>query len=134
MAGRGREGRINARTEHGGVRLKSWNDVKKRLESDFMAPSLRGRVTYFMTRYEHVRPDGSSWVTVCSNPSGGEAGENLAAGNTAVSPETVVQTWMNSESHRANILSDKFTKMAVGFVFDPNSQYKTYWSQFFNER
>ena len=51
MAGRGCEGRINARTEHGGVRLKSWNDVKKKLESEFLAPSLRGRVTYFMTRY-----------------------------------------------------------------------------------
>ena len=85
-----------------------------------------------MTLYAHERPDGSSWETVCEPVAGGTAGENLAAGNTAVSPETVVLTWMNSASHRANILSDKFTKMAVGFVFDPESQYKTYWSQFFS--
>lgn len=37
--------------------MKSWNYVKKRLESDFMAPSLRGRVTYFMTRYEHAHDE-----------------------------------------------------------------------------
>lgn len=85
-----------------------------------------------MEVYAHQRPDGTSWDTVCPPVSGGSAGENLAAGNTAVSPETVVQTWMNSTSHRANILSDKFTKLAVGFVFDPASQYKTYWSQFFS--
>lgn len=90
------------------------------------------RAQEIMSVYDHKRPDGSSWDTVCKPTNGGTAGENLAAGNTAVSPTTVVQTWMNSESHRANILSDKFTKMAVGFVFDPNSQYKTYWSQFFS--
>ena len=82
--------------------------------------------------YAHQRPDGSAWDTVCRPTPGNTAGENLAAGNTAVSPATVVQTWMDSDSHRANILSDKFTKMAVGFVFDPNSKYKTYWSEFFS--
>ena len=90
------------------------------------------RAQEIISVYDHKRPDGSSWDTVCKPTNGGTAGENLAAGNTAVSPATVVQTWMNSESHRANILSDKFTKMAVGFVFEPNSQYKTYWSQFFS--
>ncbi|MBQ3271220.1 CAP domain-containing protein [Candidatus Saccharibacteria bacterium] len=85
-----------------------------------------------MEVYAHQRPDGSSWDSVCKPEAGGAAGENLAAGNTAVSPETVVQTWMNSPSHRANILSDKFTKLSVGFVFDPSAQYKTYWSQFFS--
>lgn len=94
------------------------------------AAQIRARES--MEVYAHQRPDGSSWDSVCKPEVGGAAGENLAAGNTAVSPETVVQTWMNSPSHRANILSDKFTKLAVGFVFDPDSQYKTYWSQFFS--
>ena len=85
-----------------------------------------------IVKYDHTRPDGNSWETVCPSKKGGVAGENLAAGNIAVSPETVVQTWMNSETHRNNILSDKYTKMAVGFVFDPSSPYKTYWSQFFS--
>ena len=90
------------------------------------------RASEIMTLYAHQRPDGSAWDSVCAPEVGGVAGENLAAGNTAVSPETVVQTWMNSPTHRANILSDKFTKLAVGFVFDRNAQYKTYWSQFFS--
>ena len=86
-----------------------------------------------MTLYAHTRPDGSSWSTVCPAPdSGGISGENLAIGNAAVSPATVVALWMGSESHRANILNPDYTKLAVGFVFDPNSTYRTYWSQFFS--
>ncbi len=82
--------------------------------------------------YSHTRPDGSHWSTTCPIPeSGGKSGENLAAGNAAVSPETVVATWMNSPEHRKNILDPDFKYVSVGFVFDPNSSYKTYWSQYF---
>ena len=91
------------------------------------------RATEIMTSYSHTRPDGTSWSTACEIPStGGSSGENLMAGNAAVSPETVVEAWMNSETHRANILNPNFTKLAVGFVFDPNTKYKTYWSQYFS--
>lgn len=83
--------------------------------------------------YAHTRPDGSSWSTACPVPSsGGVSGENLAIGNAAVSPATVVALWMGSETHRANILNPDYTNLAVGFVFDLNSDYKTYWSQFFS--
>ena len=37
--------------------MKSWGGVKKRLEQDFLAQSLRGRVTYFMTRYTHAHDE-----------------------------------------------------------------------------
>lgn len=91
------------------------------------------RANEAMTLYAHTRPDGSSWSTVCPAPdSGGISGENLAIGNAAVSPATVVALWMGSESHRANILNPDYTKLSVGFVFDLNSTYKTYWSQFFS--
>ena len=43
--------------------MKSWNDVRKRLETEFLAPSLRGRVTYFMTRYVHAH-DGAGRVAI----------------------------------------------------------------------
>lgn len=83
--------------------------------------------------YSHTRPDGSSWSTVCPAPStGGISGENLAAGNAAVSPVTTVMLWMGSDSHRENILNPDFTKLAVGFVYDAGTTYKTYWSQFFS--
>ena len=91
------------------------------------------RANEAMTLYAHTRPDGSSWSTVCPAPdSGGISGENLAIGNAAVSPATVVALWMGSESHRANILNPDYTKLSVGFIFDLDSTYKTYWSQFFS--
>lgn len=52
------------------------------------------------------------------------AGENIAKGQKT--PEEVVKAWMNSEDHRANILSDKFTHIGVGYVENGN-----YWTQQF---
>ncbi len=42
------------------------------------------------------------------------AGENIARGQ--FTPEEVVQAWMNSEGHRANILNPSYTHIGVGFV------------------
>ena len=92
------------------------------------------RANEIIELYSHTRPDGSSWATACPAPaeSGGKSGENLAMGNAAVSPVTVVMLWLGSESHRENILNPDFTKLAVGFVYKPETTYKTYWSQFFS--
>lgn len=91
------------------------------------------RANELKSAYSHTRPDGSSWSTACPIPqTGGMSGENLNAGNAAVSPETVVASWMNSPEHRANILNKDFKYLAVGFVFDPSAQHKTYWSQIFS--
>ena len=91
------------------------------------------RARELISAYSHTRPDGSSWSTACPIPStGGTSGENLNAGNAAVSPETVVASWMNSPEHRANILNKDFKYLAVGFVFDPSTPHKTYWSQYFS--
>ena len=95
------------------------------------AAELRARET--MTLYSHTRPDGTDWSTACeSTTPNGVSGENLAIGNAAVSPVTTVALWMSSESHRANILNPEYTKLAVGFNFDMESSYRTYWSQFFS--
>lgn len=42
------------------------------------------------------------------------AGENIAKGQR--SPQEVVNAWMNSSGHRANILNPNFTHIGVGFV------------------
>jgi uncharacterized YkwD family protein len=42
------------------------------------------------------------------------AGENIARGQ--FTPEEVVEAWMNSEGHRANILNPNFTHIGVGFI------------------
>ncbi|MCA1012775.1 CAP domain-containing protein [Halobacillus halophilus] len=56
------------------------------------------------------------------------AGENIAAGQRT--PEEVVEGWMNSEGHRANILNDQFTHIGVGYIED-SGKYGTYWTQLF---
>ncbi len=91
------------------------------------------RARELISSYSHTRPDGSSWQTACPIPeTGGKSGENLNAGNAAVSPQTVVASWMGSPEHRKNILDPDFKYLSVGFVFEPGTKNKTYWSQYFS--
>ncbi|WP_242620532.1 CAP domain-containing protein [Senegalia massiliensis] len=55
------------------------------------------------------------------------AGENLAAGQPT--PESVVNSWMNSPSHKKNILSNNFTKIGIGYIKDDNGY--PFWTQMF---
>ncbi len=52
------------------------------------------------------------------------AGENIAMGQR--SAQEVVNAWMNSTGHRANIMSTSFTHIGVGYVEDGH-----YWTQMF---
>lgn len=52
------------------------------------------------------------------------AGENIAYGQRT--PEAVVNAWMNSSGHRANILNASYTQIGVGYVANGN-----YWTQMF---
>lgn len=52
------------------------------------------------------------------------AGENIAKGQRT--PKAVVNAWMNSSGHRANILNSTYTKIGVGYVAEGN-----YWTQMF---
>lgn len=62
-----------------------------------------------------------------------EAGENIAAGYTT--PQAVMNGWMNSDGHRANILRCSYEEIGVGYIFlqnDPGSvNYRYYWTQVF---
>lgn len=55
------------------------------------------------------------------------AGENIAMGQTT--PAQVMDGWMNSEGHRANILNASFTKIGVGVAQNSSGRY--YWTQHF---
>lgn len=55
------------------------------------------------------------------------AGENIAMGQST--PEQVMQGWMNSSGHRANILKSSFTQIGVGIA--KNSKGQLYWTQQF---
>lgn len=55
------------------------------------------------------------------------AGENIAAGQK--SAEEVMDSWMNSSGHKANILNANYTQLGVGFY--RGGQYGTEWVQLF---
>lgn len=71
---------------------------------------------------DHTRPDG----TICFTANSKMNGENIAGGY--LTPADVVKDWMNSESHRRNILDPEFKCIGVGC-----SEIGTYyWAQCFS--
>lgn len=67
------------------------------------------------TPFEMIRAFGLSYRT---------AGENIAYGQR--SPQEVVNAWMNSSGHRANILNASYKQIGVGYVSNGH-----YWTQMF---
>lgn len=79
--------------------------------------------------FSHTRPNGSSFSTVLSE-NGVDyrgSGENIAWGQR--SPEEVMNGWMNSDGHRANILNKNFKYIGVGYHVNSNGT--GYWTQLF---
>ena len=77
--------------------------------------------------FDHTGRDGSSHrdrIARAGLTSVGITGENIAMGQTT--PEAVMQSWMNSPGHRANILNPNVNHVGVGF--DSNR-----WTQKFAE-
>ncbi len=80
--------------------------------------------------FSHDRPDGSSCFTILDGQVDyGAAAENIAAGLTT--PESVMDAWMNSEGHRANILTSYYNYIGVGICYDSSAHYGYYWTQIF---
>lgn len=79
-------------------------------------------------KFSHTRPDGTQCSSLLQENGivNVYAGENIAAGH--ISAEAVMNTWMNSEGHRRNILSKNYTRIGVG-VYEVNGY--TYWVQVF---
>lgn len=79
--------------------------------------------------FSHTRPDGSSFSTALKEQgvSYRGSGENIAWGQK--SPEQVMNAWMNSDGHRANILNPNYKNIGVGYYQDANGV--NYWVQLF---
>lgn len=67
------------------------------------------------TPFQMIKAFGISYKT---------AGENIAYGY--ATPQAVVDGWMNSSGHRANILNASYKQIGVGYVAQGN-----YWTQMF---
>ena len=79
--------------------------------------------------FSHTRPNGSSFSSALKEQgvSFRGSGENIAWGQK--SPEQVMNGWMNSDGHRANILNKNFKNIGVGYYQDENGV--NHWVQLF---
>ncbi|MBQ4243449.1 MAG: CAP domain-containing protein, partial [Clostridia bacterium] len=116
---------INAEREKEGLPALKWNDAAHTMASV--------RAKEIIDVWSHTRPDGRNKSSVLDD-FGLESipmGENLAKGG-AQNSETVakmVDSLMNSEGHRANILNPDVTYTGVAAAFDENG--KAYVCQLF---
>lgn len=64
--------------------------------------------------YSHTRPDGRACYSIYGDYGLGyrSSGENIAKGQKTA--KEVVEDWMNSPAHRANILRPEFTRICIG--------------------
>lgn len=78
--------------------------------------------------FSHTRPDGRGPFTVLDDDTYQYtvAAENIASGQGT--PEKVMNSWMSSKGHRANILSKSMSKIGVGVVRHDG---KLFWVQLF---
>jgi len=86
------------------------------------------RTNEIIVLFDHKRPDGREITTISSKLQG----ENIASGQPTA--EEVVRAWMNSPTHRVNILNPDFTTLGVGYKYianDPNPDGTHYWVQLF---
>jgi len=82
-------------------------------------------------RLDHVGADGSS-PSERVKRSGYVArivGENIAGG--VPSAGEVVEGWLDSLAHCANIMDPRFTEMGLAYAVNPDSPLQIYWTQLF---
>ncbi len=83
--------------------------------------------------FDHIGSDGSSpsqrvtragysWSTV---------GENIAAGIPLSGVSAVMQSWIDSAGHCANLMNASFTNFGAAKYSNSSSTYEVYWTQVF---
>lgn len=89
------------------------------------------RANEIVGSFSHTRPDGRSCFTVFGDNgvSYRRAGENIAYGQRT--PADLMQAWMNSAGHRANILKEEYNHLGVGVV--ANGSGRLYFVQSFTD-
>ena len=98
------------------------------VKDDRLMVAAAARAKELSQRYSHTRPDGSECFTILWHLGidYGYAGENIAMGQRT--PEIVMNDWMNSSGHRANILNENYDCIGVGYTMVDGHPY---WVQLF---
>lgn len=112
---------VNQERQKAGLKALTVNTQAER------AAQIRARE--IQTSFAHTRPSGSYFNTALTETGVRYqyAGENIAYGQTSAAQ--VMNGWMNSASHRANILDGRFTSIAV--CHTRSSAGVDYWVQLF---
>lgn len=101
------------RAKHGLAALKVDNELSKVAREKSRDMAANGYFDHnsptYGSPFDMMKKFGVSYST---------AGENIAKGQRT--PAEVVNAWMNSEGHRANILNGNFTHIGVGYVENGN--------------
>jgi uncharacterized protein YkwD len=78
--------------------------------------------------HTNLQGNGPGWRLGQAGYNGGGWGENIAAGYG--DPVSVVQGWLDSDGHCANMLNPGFSLIGIGYVFG-NGEWGHYWTQTF---
>lgn len=130
---------INTMAEAEQYAKKVWEIVNQERQSagkaslewdDSLAVCAAKRAEELVEVFSHSRPDRSSCFSIYQEYGVRymAAGENIAWGQ--ATPESVMNSWMNSTGHKANILDSNFGKIGVG-CYNANGRY--YWVQMFTD-
>lgn len=107
---------------------RSQNGYAALVEDGALSEAAAVRAREIARSFSHTRPSGGSFSSALSESGVSylRAGENIASGQKSASE--VVNAWMNSPGHRANILSSSYSRIGSASV---NIDGTLYWVQLF---
>ena len=120
------------------LQLVNERRVQEGLEALELDPALcaaaQVRAEECVGTFSHTRPDGSSYKTALADQ-GVEntyVGENVATGYQ--NAQRVMEGWMKSEGHKANILNPSYRRIGIGLEENTGNRYRGYaWCQLFTD-
>lgn len=107
---------------------RSQNGYAALVEDGVLSEAAAVRAREIARSFSHTRPSGASFSSALSESGVSylRAGENIASGQKSASE--VVNAWMNSPGHRANILNSSYSRIGSASV---NIDGTHYWVQLF---
>ena len=107
---------------------RSQNGYAALVEDGALSEAAAVRAREIARSFSHTRPSGASFRSALSESGVSylRAGENIASGQKSASE--VVNAWMNSPGHRANILNSSYSRIGSASV---NIDGTLYWVQLF---
>ena len=107
---------------------RSQNGYAALVEDGALSEAAAVRAREIARSFSHTRPSGASFSSALSESGVSylRAGENIASGQKSASE--VVNAWMNSPGHRANVLNSSYSRIGSASV---NIDGTLYWVQIF---